>query len=560
MNPKFLHAAIVVLSLLVVGTQSALGTRYIPGDPDIGMWDAVNRIYTLITDVSGTVWIDEDNLTLDGAGCSITGLGLGNGVYLNDKTGVRIQNLSVSGFACGIRLNSSSYNALEGNTISDNNVGIYLTSSSDDNAIVGNAVNSNNAYGIWVLSSGNNDLTDNTVNSNWHAGIYLASSNNNTLSGNTTDSNVNTGIALANSSNNDLSDNAARYNHGGIRLGSSSNDNVLTDNTTASNSYGGISVGTSNGNTLTNNTADSCGHIAINLGYCSNNTLTGNTASNSPYGISLSQSNNNTLTGNTANSNSMFGIRVYGSGNNTFTGNIASNNYGYYGYGIWLVAAGAENNIFTGNTLSNNNSGCEIHGSTVANILTGNTFSNNSRYGVRLAGDAVDNQVYNNNFIDNDIQATVYLTTGSLFSKPSPVGGNYWSDYTGIDSDGDGFGDTPYFFIGGQDDLPWVVQDGWVSPQVRTEQLATEIVALNLPQGTTNSLTAKLETAKKTLEDGNENNDGAAVNSLEAFINAVNAQRGKKISEEDAEALIEAAQQIIDLLNNGQRATVTCLR
>ena len=36
----------------------------------------------------------------------------------------------------------------------------------------------------------------------------------------------------------------------------------------------------------------------------------------------------------------------------------------------------------------------------------------------------------------------------------------------------------------------------------------------------------------------------------EAFINAVNAQRGKKISETDADVLIAVAQQIIDLLSS----------
>ena len=42
-----------------------------------------------------------------------------------------------------------------------------------------------------------------------------------------------------------------------------------------------------------------------------------------------------------------------------------------------------------------------------------------------------------------------------------------------------------------------------------------------------------------------------AVNQLNAFINQVEAQRGKKISEADADALIAAAQEIIALIEIG---------
>ena len=78
--------------------------------------------------------------------------------------------------------------------------------------------------------------------------------------------------------------------------------------------------------------------------------------------------------------------------------------------------------------------------------------------------------------------------------------------------------------------------------------LAQKVIALNLQKGISNSLDAKLYAALQALDDLNENNDVAAINTLQAFINAVEAQRGKKISQEDADDLIAAAQEIIDLL------------
>lgn len=72
---------------------------------------------------------------------------------------------------------------------------------------------------------------------------------------------------------------------------------------------------------------------------------------------------------------------------------------------------------------------------------------------------------------------------------------------------------------------------------------------MNLHQGIENSLDAKLDAAVQALDDINQNNDVAAINTLGAFINAVEAQRGKKITEADADALIAAAQEIIAALS-----------
>jgi len=87
----------------------------------------------------------------------------------------------------------------------------------------------------------------------------------------------------------------------------------------------------------------------------------------------------------------------------------------------------------------------------------------------------------------------------------------------GFDTDGDGCLDA-------LDDLPDLVQD------------------LSLPQGIENSLISKVENALKSIENGNVK---AAINMLNAFINEVEAQSGKKISEEDADMLIQFAENVI---------------
>lgn len=95
-----------------------------------------------------------------------------------------------------------------------------------------------------------------------------------------------------------------------------------------------------------------------------------------------------------------------------------------------------------------------------------------------------------------------------------------------------------------------VVDIDTVLPGVRIEQLIAAVEALNLQNGIENSLDAKLASAQNALCDINENNDVAAINSLQAFVNAVESQTGGKIGEEDAANLLADAQLIIDLLEN----------
>jgi parallel beta-helix repeat protein/predicted outer membrane repeat protein len=90
----------------------------------------------------------------------------------------------------------------------------------------------------------------------------------------------------------------------------------------------------------------------------------------------------------------------------------------------------------------------------------------------------------------------------------------------------------------------------FVDPVMLLGELAGKVFGLNVQNGIENSLDAKLGAALQALEDVNANNDVAAINSLEAFINAVQAQSGNKIPTADADTLIAAAQEIIAVLSS----------
>jgi len=177
------------------------------------------------------------------------------------------------------------------------------------------------------------------------------------------------------------------------------------------------------------------------------------------------------VTGTTDVGNSTHGVFINASGNtigdsSSGTGNVISGNGGD---GITIHEIGATGNHIIGNYIGTDAFGTEALGNSSAgvriiscsdNALTDNTVSNN-RYGIHLQS-CSDNQIYNNNFIDNTTQA--YATNGrgsNIFNLEKPIGGNYWSDWTTPDADGDGFVDYTYVFTGGVDNLPWARQDGW---------------------------------------------------------------------------------------------------
>lgn len=173
--------------------------------------------------------------------------------------------------------------------------------------------------------------------------------------------------------------------------------------------------------------------------------ITDNRVSDSRYGLHFMYSHHTTLTGNELTGNSV-GIYLMYSNEIALRGNRVLNNRGASGYGIGLKDC--DGITVEGNTLLANRVGIYLDNSPSSvdstGLVAGNTIAFNA-IGLLATPNTHDNVVSGNAFVENEEQAATH-GRGELSSNTFAADGvgNFWSDYSGFDGDGDGIGDLAY--------------------------------------------------------------------------------------------------------------------
>jgi parallel beta-helix repeat protein len=252
------------------------------------------------------------------------------------------------------------------------------------------------------------------------------------------------GIFLVNSSGNNIISNNVTRNENGIWVVDFSSHNNLSGNDITANIYDGIQLGCSSQNIVYENNVVGNGWGIFICNSSSYNSIWRNNLTYSPHDGVLFQHG--------ADRNSVFMNRVEGNH-----------------CGIRIEYSAGYNNISGNEIIASTSQGINIFDSSSFNSVSENYVENNG-YGITVQYNSIGNSIYHNSFMNNTGQASSD-SPQNTWSDGYPSGGNYWSDYDGVDNlnnphqnetGSDGIGDTPHTINGGyQDSFP--LMNPWVS-------------------------------------------------------------------------------------------------
>jgi parallel beta-helix repeat protein len=353
--------------------------------------------------------------------------------------------------------------------------------------ITGNAITSSKE----TVTSDNDWISNNIITTSQY-GVYLSYSTGNRIFSNTFINNVFAGISVNICGSTNITANTIVGGPYGIKTTSSTN-NIIVGNTISQSSYSIYLASASTGNTVRNNVLS--GKTACVYSSSDSTTIDHNTLNDGATGVYLYNCKSGSVYYNTC-KNSSYGIRLYNPSALTSSHTVSNNKILYTDWAIELVYS-------DGNT------------------LTGNWLKQNT-YGVYMSSSS-SNTFYRNNFVNNKMQASA--GTGSNTWSKSISGknqGNYWSDYTGNDTTGDGVGDTnlPYRIAPiGSDNYPlvktWSEHDiAVVSVSTSTNQVDPGTVVNVTVKVRNNANTSVSETFAVTARYNSANIETKAVTNL----------------------------------------------
>jgi parallel beta-helix repeat protein len=405
------------------------------------------------------------------------------GIYLRIGSWNKIENNTISYCNHGIELSLSNNNLIINNTLIE--TGLYINGDSLDHWNTHNISTSNTANGKPIYYWKNR--TDGEIPPG--AGqVILANCSNITVK-NQELSICTVGVEMGFSSQNQVLLNNVSNNERGINLHYSS-ENILFGNNASKTAMYGIELKFSHNNTIENNTASYGFLIGINLRDSNTNDVIMNRVFNNDMtGISLSNCARNNINENNASINGGSGIFFYSSTHN----NINNNNVFYNDYGIRIRFS--QNNSISTNIVSINRKGAILFDTSDMNDIIHNNIIFNGN--ATILENSFNNTIHHNNFINNTNQSFDDTEYGNYWDSGYPGGGNFWSEYIGIDlyngpnqniSGSDKIGDTNYSIdIDSFDNYPLmnpienytVLLQGWnlVSiPIIQTDQTILKVL------------------------------------------------------------------------------------
>lgn len=240
----------------------------------------------------------------------------------------------------------------------------------------------------------------------------------------------------------------------GIRSDTSSNNTIVENNLT--NCWPGIALYYSLNTTVSGNNIVNCSE-GIKLDFSSGNSLSGNTFTDA--GLEVSLSYRNLVENNTVNGKPLVYLEDVINSSVSDAGqvllvrcdSILVENLSLCRTTVGVELCETKDTIICGNNITNDLLGILLDSSS-ANSLSENSITANDYAGIFLFS-SPNNEIYHNSFVNNEHQVVCYDDLYNVWDAGYPSGGNYWSDYSGIDDcsgpeqnvlGNDGIGDTAY--------------------------------------------------------------------------------------------------------------------